>query len=381
MDFVILEHMFDVLDELEAVIDKVAAFEGVVDVGRVCVLVERLEFVKLRAIGEYDRSGDWALESYASTASALRSKCRTSHGSARRSIRLARKLESLSATAAAFSAGKISREHAEVIARAATPARAEMIAGIEAEVVEYARLATPGRLADAVRRMTDAFDGDGGAAADERQHRLNDVTFAEVGGRGILNGTLDPETSKLADAAFNTEMETLRRPNDTRLVGERRAEAFEAMCRRTLDHHDDGTRRRRGQPHLLVVQDLAELSGAHPQLVADIRAEASRFGRLSRTTLERLSCDCKVSRVLTDGPSQILDVGRLTRTVTGPLWAALVARDQHCTEAGCDRPPDQCEAHHIKHWSHGGPTNLDNLKLGCRQHHREWHLREAHQSK
>jgi len=65
--------------------------------------------------------------------------------------------------------------------------------------------------------------------------------------------------------------------------------------------------------------------------------------------------------------------GRLTRTVPPPSWRALVARDPHCTHPGCAAPPAWCEAHHITHWADGGPTNLHNLELKCRRHHRQHH--------
>ncbi|HEX2374877.1 MAG TPA: HNH endonuclease signature motif containing protein [Actinomycetota bacterium] len=32
-----------------------------------------------------------------------------------------------------------------------------------------------------------------------------------------------------------------------------------------------------------------------------------------------------------------------------------------------------CEAHHVRHWLHGGPTDLANLVLLCRAHHRAVH--------
>jgi predicted restriction endonuclease len=32
-----------------------------------------------------------------------------------------------------------------------------------------------------------------------------------------------------------------------------------------------------------------------------------------------------------------------------------------------------CEAHHLRHWLHGGPTDLANLALLCRAHHRAVH--------
>ena len=112
-----------------------------------------------------------------------------------------------------------------------------------------------------------------------------------------------------------------------------------------------------------------------------MRAEAAHAGRLSRATLQRLACDAKISRVLTDGTSQILDVGRSTRNVSTAQWNALVARDRHCTAPGCTMPPGFCEAHHIWYWALGGPTNLANLKLLCWHHHRQQHLLDAIQRK
>ena len=51
--------MFDPLNELEMAVEKVAAFEGTVDVERIVKLAERVEFLKVSAIGHYDRSGEW----------------------------------------------------------------------------------------------------------------------------------------------------------------------------------------------------------------------------------------------------------------------------------------------------------------------------------
>jgi hypothetical protein len=32
-----------------------------------------------------------------------------------------------------------------------------------------------------------------------------------------------------------------------------------------------------------------------------------------------------------------------------------------------------CDAHHLRHWLHGGPTDLQNLVLVCRAHHHAVH--------
>jgi hypothetical protein len=87
-----------------------------------------------------------------------------------------------------------------------------------------------------------------------------------------------------------------------------------------------------------------------------------------------LACDCKISRIITDGPSEVLDVGRLQRTATPAQWRALIARDRHCQAPGCDRGPEHCQAHHKIPWPAGGPTSLDNLQLLCHTHHRQHHL-------
>lgn len=90
---------------------------------------------------------------------------------------------------------------------------------------------------------------------------------------------------------------------------------------------------------------------------------------LDAATIDRLLCDAGVHRVVTDGPSVILDVGRMTRTISSSLWNALVLRDQGCRFPGCDRPPRWCEAHHSVFWRNGGTTDLSNLWLGCSRHH------------
>jgi HNH endonuclease len=48
---------------------------------------------------------------------------------------------------------------------------------------------------------------------------------------------------------------------------------------------------------------------------------------------------------------------------------ALTHRDGGCVFPGCDRPEAWCDAHHLVHWTRGGPTDLDNLALLCRRHH------------
>jgi hypothetical protein len=72
-------------------------------------------------------------------------------------------------------------------------------------------------------------------------------------------------------------------------------------------------------------------------------------------------------------PTQPLDVGRATRVVQPAQRMALAVRDGGGAFPGCDRPLAWCDAHHLQHRVHGGPTDLNNLALLCRAHHRAVH--------
>ncbi len=194
-----------------------------------------------------------------------------------------------------------------------------------------------------------------------------------------MNGTvvgsfvLDPDTGDLALRVFDDlvlsqrEHETGDDGEPERTPTQRRADAFRTMCG-IIDTSPElakiGATSRRHPRQGLVATDLEVIERrAGADLVATIRAEAAHVGRLSPETLRRLTCDASISRVITDGPSQILDVGRQTRTISNSLWKALVVRDKHCTHPGCKVPPGFCEVHHIDHWADGGETTLANSKL------------------
>jgi hypothetical protein len=274
-------------------------------------------------------------------------------GTARGHVDLARKLEDLPEVADAFGRGEISSRHAVVVANASTPERAAAISDIEAELVDVARQHTPRELGGVVRYLIDAIDG-----------------------MLAINGICDPASAEILLAAVNAEMAQDHQDHDGRMPAQRRMDALINLGRRGLDRGELGESRN-VRPHVTVVVDLHELPGSTPELVAKVRTESRQNGHLSAVTLERLTCDCDISRVITTGRSEVLDVGRATRTISPALWKALVVRDQHCQAPGCDRPPEHCEGHHIVHWSRGGPTNLQNLQLLCWNHHRYRHTHDA----
>jgi Domain of unknown function (DUF222) len=68
-------------------------------------------------------------------------------------------------------------------------------------------------------------------------------------------------------------------------------------------------------------------------------------------------------------PGRVLNSGRSIRLATPAQRHALAGRDGGCAHPDCSAPPAWCDAHHIDWWTHGGPTDLDNLCLLCTHHH------------
>ena len=93
--------------------------------------------------------------------------------------------------------------------------------------------------------------------------------------------------------------------------------------------------------------------------------------RVSAETSQRLGCDASRVVMEHDADGRIVDVGAKTRTIPPALRRALLYRDRRCRFPGCHGR--FCQAHHIRHWAHGGPTTLSNLVLLCRRHHRAVH--------
>jgi hypothetical protein len=96
---------------------------------------------------------------------------------------------------------------------------------------------------------------------------------------------------------------------------------------------------------------------------------------VSPNDARRIACDASVNRVVTAGAAGPVEIGRRTPVVPAALRRAVAVRDGGCRFPGCDRPPGWCDAHHVVHWADGGPTELGNLLLLCRPHHRMVHGR------
>jgi hypothetical protein len=189
------------------------------------------------------------------------------------------------------------------------------------------------------------------------------------GGMVWLRGVLDPE----GGAAVRTALEPLAQragKDDTRNRDRRFGDALVEAAHRLLD---DGElpQRAKQRPHLQVTTTLETLKSQCGAPAADLEFSIP----ISAKAVERIACDCNVTRILLGADSMVIDVGRSKRVISPPQRRALNARDKCCRWPGCDRPARWTSGHHLVHWSRGGPTDLPNLVLLCHRHH--WMVHEG----
>jgi hypothetical protein len=394
-------------------------------------LVDRLEGHWLQRVAAVDARGAAGAElgqEIGSTAGWLRSRLRLGAGAASSAVRTSRALfrGPLAATAQALTSGELSPAHAGVLAHGTQTLPEHVTTEAEPVLVEAARRLDPPRLRRVLGHLQMVADPDGADHDRARRQQRRGLWLASTwDGMVAVDGLLEPEAGQTLLAA----LEPLACPasaQDARSGGQRRADALAELARRALESgqlpQSGGVR-----PQLTVTVDLDSLLG-RPEALG---GEAGWAGPLDPEACQRLACDGALTRVVVtrqqpgqhhpshdpsgqapshahdpsghappqahdlsgmDGlaarlraamallppilggaPSQPLEVGRTSRVVKAAQRTALAVRDGGCVFPGCSRPLAWCEAHHLRHWLHGGPTDLANLALVCRAHHRAVH--------
>jgi hypothetical protein len=372
-----------------------------------------------------------------STAAWLRSRLRMGAGAARSAVRTARALfrGSLNETAAALTSGAISPAHARVIADGTQHLPEHVKLEADPVLVEAASRLDPPRLRQAVGHLVQVVDPDGADRQAERRHERRGVWLSPTWeGMVAVDGLLEPEAGQTLLAALEP-LARPTDAKDSRTGGQRTADALTELARRALEggrlpqaggvrpqllvtvdldsllgpcglggevgwtgplppetcrrlacdatvtrvmvtrrpghgHGDD----RQYQEPAGATRDLQGLAGVTGALAEDEDGvdPAARAGAAGMAVRLRAAAT-QLPPTLGGAPSQPLDVGRATRVVQPAQRSALAVRDGGCVFPGCDRPLAWCEAHLLQHWLHGGPTNLANLALLCRAHHRAVH--------
>jgi hypothetical protein len=331
----------------------------------------RLEGELLRRLRVWDTHSRWAADGALSATAWLAHQGGLRASTARGLLSLAHRLANAPLTAAGLGAGVLTPDQACLLAHASSSPCTAAFQAAEGWLIDQARRLSVEQLGVLVQRWRERAEAQASLDADvdagfAGRHLHASITFD---GTVAVDGELDPDTGAVVVTALNAAMEADRDvPGEpARPRPQRRADALGVICR----HYLDTAALPRGggeRPHLGVIVDLAGLTGPGPGHCVTDSGVAVSAG-----TVRQWACDAGVHPIFTRGPQEILSLGRRTRIISPALRRALTVRDRHCRFPGCDRPASWCDVHHLRHWLHGGRTDLPNLMLLCRRHHRLLH--------
>ena len=339
-----------------------------------------------RESGSWKGSGDPSFEAWRSRTSRAGMRAATTE------VRRAETLVAMPGMRDATTAGQVSVEHVDVVAKVAAGASAPVRDALasregQAELLGLARRMDAGTFARSATRWAAARD----AGAHERGHqaqraaRYLHLVDTDTGTR--LTGLLD----RMAGHRLRLALEAASpRPavDDERSHEQRRADALDTLAERILALPDT-TSGAAVRPHVSFIMD-AETWSEVRRAYADGSGTCAPTGSsrplaLEPVTLEdgtpvpisevgRALCDCELTRVVVGADSAPLDLGRTQRTFTGVQRRGVIVRDRGCAWPTCGAHARWCEVHHIRWWDRdGGETSVEGGVLLCSFHHHEVH--------
>ncbi len=322
---------------------------------------DELEFSCLAAqfamTDEYDEQG------FDSAISWLKSVCHMSGGAAADRVCVGEQMERLGESVVALAAGEIGFAHLALIARTSAALGQRLD---EAKLLGQARKLNIFPFRNRCTHARHAGDPAGFVNEEKEGVEARSLTLTTADdGVVLVQGLLD----KVGGAALRTALEPLAKRAGMYDDRDRERRMADALVDLSMHALDNGVLNRR--THLQVTTSLETLLGLSGAPAAEMEFSLP----ISSKAVERLACDCSVTRILLDSESMVIDVGRAKRVVSGSQSKALKVRDRGCRWPGCDRPASWTSAHHVVHWTHGGSTDLPNLVLLCYRHH--WMVHEG----
>ncbi len=297
-----------------------------------------------------ERNEDWAYDGASSMANWLVNRYCMGHRTAAEWVRVAVALEDLPAIAAAYGSGGLSWDQVRSVTRFATASTDDEIAAEAAD--------TPVRELNRMGREIKLKNV-------ETAHRERSFTWHFDENLPVMwvKGQMP------AEAGVELAKTLTRLASDAPPLNDGTYEPFEARCLDALLMLASQTRgadrdadRATAVIHIPITALTDDEGFAESEEGIPLHAETAR----------RLVCDARLQISVEDEAGTVIGVGRTTRSIPPWLGRVIRHRDQGCRFPGCRRNR-WIHIHHLVHWAHGGPTDLDNLISLCPYHHRLIH--------
>jgi hypothetical protein len=312
---------------------------------------------------DFARTDQYDQEGYDSPISWIKENCHMAGGAAADRVCVGQQLGLMDESSIALATGEIGFAHLALIARTSAAVGERLD---ERKLLRQASNLSVAEFRTKCLHARHIADPEGYVDEEKQGVEARALTLTNTDeGVVLINGILD----KVGGAALRTALEPLAKragKDDNRDRERRLADALVDLSMHALD-----TGLVPQRTHMQVTTSLETLLG----LCGAPAAELEFSLPISAKAVERLACDCSVTRILLGSDSTVIDVGRARRVISGPQRKALAVRDRGCIWPGCDRPASWTSGHHLAHWIRGGPTDLPNLVLLCYRHH--WMVHEG----
>src|SRR5438477_3739136 len=208
-------------------IDDVSLGEPLIEIREV---IDPLEAVFATGVRRFDKSGEYKADGALSLTAWLRWKCKLSGGAAMERVEIARQLEKLPQTGAAFANGDVGYQHVAVLARAAEHVGAAAVRKDEASLLRAAQTMDPGQFVTVAKNFEHRVDAAGALAEANRAYERRYFHISEpVDGLVRIDGVLDVEGGATLRAALQPFMKPVK--DDARNYGQRSVDALMELCR------------------------------------------------------------------------------------------------------------------------------------------------------
>jgi len=201
--------------------------------------IDPLEAAFATGVRRFDKSGEYKADGALSLTAWLRWKCKLSGGAAMERVEIARQLEKLPATAAAFANGDVGFQHVAVLARTAEHVGAAAVRKDEASLLKAAQTMDPGQFTTVAKNYEHRVDAAGALAEANRAYERRYFHISEPqDGLVRLDGVLDAEGGATLRTALQAYMKPVK--DDARSYGQRSADALVELGRQGSGGKRDG---------------------------------------------------------------------------------------------------------------------------------------------
>jgi hypothetical protein len=315
--------------------------------------VGREERELLRFIAQVDERDIWLEWGARNTAHWFSMRLGISWWKAQRLIVAAKALGHLPRISDALVSGRLSLDKVTELARFATPENEQKLIGW-AEKVSGAAIRHKGDL-EARRQLEEDIEAE--------KSRSVDWWYSDEGHFSLQADLPAAQGATIVRALERMAESIPAMPGEKggSSAPERRADALVALCSARIASDPD--------PDRATVIVHAQLEGLSANTGG---CEVEDGPVLHPESVRRLLCNARMQTVVEDSGGNVVGLGRMHREPSAWMQRQVRYRDRECRFPGCGARRFT-QAHHLRFWSHGGRTELENLLLICSFHHKLVH--------